>query len=35
MVRRLPPALKLARLDLAGSLVESLIEQDAATPSDP
>jgi hypothetical protein len=35
MVRRLPPALKLARLDLAGSLVESLIEQDAATLSGP
>jgi hypothetical protein len=33
MVRRLPPALKMVRLDLAGSLVESFIEQEATPPS--
>jgi hypothetical protein len=33
MVRRLPPALKLARLDMAGSFVESFIEQEAMPPS--
>jgi hypothetical protein len=27
MVKRLPPALKMVRLNMAGSLVESFIEQ--------